>query len=76
MRLLYLRERIYSLTMESGISNMWNPVTHTLGHFLRVVYVFLSWLPEQLPYDREFHSPASILEDAYDGEKEEAFMGI
>ena len=25
------------MTMESGISNMWNPVTHTLGHFLRVV---------------------------------------
>ena len=23
------------MTMESGISNMWNPVTHTLGHFLR-----------------------------------------
>ena len=23
------------MTVESGISNMWNPVTHTLGHFSR-----------------------------------------
>ena len=23
------------MTMESGISNMWDPVTHKLGHFLR-----------------------------------------
>ena len=23
------------MTMEFGISNMWNPVTHTLGHFSR-----------------------------------------